>query len=66
MKSLALTAEHPDYFVLLRKHVSRKAASKGRTVPEELWLDSLTTETSVRNNLLDEKAAVQSGLTKWA
>ena len=65
VKGLALSAGRPDYLVLLRKHVSRKAAGKGRAVLEGVWLDAPTIETCFRDNPQGEEAAVQAGLTKW-
>ena len=65
VKGLALSVDRPGYLVLLRKHVSRKAAGKGRAVLEGVWLDAPTIEACFRDNPRDEEAAVQAGLTKW-
>ena len=59
------TAERPGHLMLIRKHVSRKAAGKERVLLEGLQLDIATIETCFKNNPLDVEGAVQSGLTKW-
>ena len=61
----ASSADRPDYLMLFRKHVSKKAAGKGRAVLEGVWLDAPTIEACYRSNPLDEEAAVQAGLIKW-
>ena len=59
------SADRPNYLQLFRKHISKRAAGKGRAVLENMWLDASTIETCFRSNPLDEEAAVQAGLTKW-
>ena len=62
---VTFTAERPDHLMLIRKHVSRKAAGKERALLEGLQLDTATIETCFRNNPLDVVEAVQAGVTKW-
>ena len=52
--------------MLFRQHVSRKAAEKGRSVLEELKLNSETIDTLIQNNPDDMESAVQAGLIKWS
>ena len=63
---LAFSAEHPDYLILLRSFVSRRAVRKGRAVLEGVGLDLQTIETCFRNNPQNEEEAVQAGLTVWS
>ena len=63
--SPSFSAGRTNYLQLFRKHISRKAAGKGRAVLEGVWLDAATIGTCFRDNPLDEEAAVQAGLTKW-
>ena len=65
MEGLSFCADRPNHLNLFRKHVSRRAAGKGRAVLEGLWLDASTIEACFRSNPLDEEAAVQAGLIKW-
>ena len=51
--------------MLLREHVSRKAAGKGRAVLEVLLCDASTIEACFTNNPRDEEDAVQAGVVKW-
>ena len=62
----SFSADRPNYLMLFRRHVSKRAAGKGRAVLECVWLDGDTIEACVRNNPHDVEAAVQAGLTKWA
>ena len=59
-------ADRLNYLVLFRRHVSKRAAGKGRAVLEEVLLDAATIEACFRNRPLNEEEAVQAGLTKWA
>ena len=61
----SFSADRPNYLQLFRRHISKRAAGKGRAVLEGVWLDAATIETCFRSNPLDEEAAVQAGLTKW-
>ena len=65
LKSLSFSADRMNCPVLFRKHISKRAAGKGRAVLEGVGLDAATIEACFRNNPLDEEAAVQAGLTKW-
>ena len=51
--------------MLFRKHVSRKAAGKGRALLEVLLCDATEVERCFRDNPLNEVEAVQTGLIKW-
>ena len=61
---LTFHAERQGYLMLLRKHVSRKAASKGRAVLEGLWLDAAAIEACFGDHPKSEEA-VQAGIIKW-
>ena len=63
-EGLTLSADRPDHIRLLRKHVSREAAGKGRAVLKGVGLDSEIIEACYWNNQSGE-GAVQEGLTKW-
>ena len=65
LKSLAVSADHPDHLMLLRTYVSRNAAGKGRAVLEGIRLDSATIEACFQNNPLNTEEAVQAGLVRW-
>ena len=62
---LNLSADHPDYLILFRRHVSRSAYGKGRAVLERLQLDAPTIRACVAAHPLNEEEAVQVGLTRW-
>ena len=64
-KGLPLSADRPDYLVVFRVYVSRRARGKGRTVLEGVGLDSDTIAACFRSNPLDEEEAVQDGLIRW-
>ena len=64
-KCFILSTDHPDYLILFRKYVSRKAAGKGRAVLEGVGLDSETIEACFRSHPETEEEAVQAGLIKW-
>ena len=51
--------------MLFRKHVSRKAAGKGRALLEALLCDAAKVEKCFEDNSLNEERAVQTGLVKW-
>ena len=65
-ESLAFSAEHPDYMILLRTYVSRPAVGKGRAVLEGVGFDSSEIEECFSKHLLNEEEAVQAGLTEWS
>ena len=65
MEGLSFCADRQNHLNLFRKHVSRRAAGKGRAVLEGVWFDASTIEACFRRNPLDEEGAVQAGLTKW-
>ena len=52
--------------MLFRKHVSRRAADKGRAVLEGVGLDAPTIQTCFEDNLHKIEEVVQNGLTKWS
>ena len=54
------------YSVLLRKHVSRNSAGKGRAVLEGVGLTPERIEMHFSNNPRNEEEAVQSGLIEWS
>ena len=66
VKSLPFSADHPGYLMLFRKHVSRRAADKGRAVLEGVGLDGPTIRTCFVNHPQDVEEAVHTGLTKWS
>ena len=66
VESLALSAECPDYLILLRTFVSRRAVGKGRAALVGVGLDSETIEECFANHSLNEEEAVQTGLIKWS
>ena len=66
VESLALSAERPNYLILLRTFVSRRAVGKGRAVLVGVGLDSETIEECFANHSLNEEEAVQTGLIKWS
>ena len=63
---LSVSTEHQDYLMLFRKHVSRKAAGRGRALLEGLGLDTPTIDACFASHPLREEEAVQDGLTKWS
>ena len=66
MKSLTFSTDHPEYLVLLRKHVSRIAAAKGSAVLAAVGLDAPTIEMCFQDNPRSTEEAVQVGLVKWS
>ena len=52
--------------MLFRKHVSRRAADKGRAVLEGVGLDATTIQTCFEDNPRNIEEVVQNGLTKWS
>lgn len=65
-KSLSFFADRNDHVELFRKHVSRKAADKGKAVLEGVGLDNTAITTHFSNNPRNVEEAVQSGLIAWA
>ena len=66
MKSLPFSADRPCYLMLFRKHVSRRAADKGRAVLEGVGLDASTIRTCFEDHVKSVEEAVHTGLTKWS
>ena len=66
VKGLPFSADRPRYLMLFRKHVSRRAADKGRAVLEGVGLTAPTIQTCFVNNPLNVEEAVHIGLTKWS
>ena len=66
VKSLPFSADHPGYLMLFRKHVSRRAADKGRAVLEGVGLDASTIRTCFEDNPRNIEEAVHTGLIKWS
>ena len=64
MRVSAFSAEHRDHLMLCRKHVSKKAAGKGRALLEVLLCDAAEVEKCFGGNPLNEERAVQTGLVK--
>ena len=63
--SLSFSADHPCHLMLFRRHISRRAAGKGRAVLEGVGLDVPTIAACFTAHPLKEEEAVQEGLTKW-
>ena len=59
-------AAREGYAVLLRKHVSRNSAGKGRAVLEGVGLTPERIRMCYSNHPSNEEEAVQSGLTEWS
>ena len=59
-------AAREGYAVLLRKHVSRNSAGKGRAVLEGVGLTPERIKMCYSNHPSNEEEAVQSGLTEWS
>ena len=66
VKSLPFSADRSRYLMLLRKHVSRRAADKGRAVLEGVGLDASTIRTCFEDHVKSVEEAVHTGLTKWS
>ena len=64
VKGLILSADHPRQLMFFRKHVSRRAAGKGRAVLEGVGLDAPTIAACFSAHPQKEEA-VQEGLTRW-
>ena len=60
------SADRPGYLMLFRKHVSRKAADKGRAVLEGVGLDAPTIQTCYMDHPQKVEEAIHTGLTKWS
>ena len=65
MKGLPLSADHPDFLILFRKYVSRRAGGKGRAVLDGVGLSAETIEVCFRSHPFDGEEAVQEGLVRW-
>ena len=65
VKSLSFFTDHPRHLMLFRRHISRRAAGKGRAVLEGVGLDAPTIAACFTAHPLNEEGAVQEGLTKW-
>ena len=66
VKKCLLSADHPDYLMLFRVHVSRRAAGKGRAVLEGVGLDAPTIDTCFEDHSKTVEEAIQTGLIKWS
>ena len=66
VKSLSYFADRPGYLMLFRKHVSRRAADKGRAVLEGVGLDAPTIQTCFTDHPQSVEEAVHAGLIKWS
>ena len=64
-EGLTFSADHSDCLKLLRRHVSRNAAGRGRALLEGLGLFVSRIHMCFRGHPNDEEAAVQQGLTYW-
>ena len=62
----AFFTDRPGYLMLFRKHVSRRAADKGRAVLEGVGLDAPTIQTCFEDHPQKMEEAVHCGLTKWS
>ena len=65
VKSISVSTDHPRHLMLFRRHISRRAAGKGRAVLEGVGLDAPTIAACFTAHPLNEEGAVQEGLTKW-
>ena len=63
--SLSPYADHSGHLMLIRIHVSRKAAGKAKAVLEGLGLDITTIKTCETTHPLNDEEKVQDGLTRW-
>ena len=59
-------AERLGYLMIFRQHVSRRAAGKGKSVLEEVELDTAIIDMLIENNPDDMESTVQAGLIKWS
>ena len=66
VKSLSFSADRPGYLMLFRKHVSRRAADKGRAVLEGVGLDTPTIQACFEDHRRSVEEAVHTGLIKWS
>ena len=62
---LALSADHPDYRMLFRQHVSRPAAGKARALLEGVRLDEDTIAACSSAHPKNDEEIVQDGLIRW-
>ena len=65
VKSVSFSTDHPRHLMLFRRHISRRAAGKGRAVLEGVGLDAPTIAACFTTHPLNEEDVVQEGLTKW-
>ena len=65
VKGLALSADHPDYRMLFRQHVSRPAAGRVKALLEGVRLDEATIAACFSAHPLDDEEIVQDGLIRW-
>ena len=65
VKSLSFSADHPRHLMLFRRHISRRAAGKGKAVLEGVGLDTPTIAACFTAHPWNEEGAVQEGLTRW-
>lgn len=61
---LHVSPDRRDHLILIRTHVIRKAATKGRMVLEGVVLDIPIMNACFHDNTIEEEA-VQAGLIKW-
>ena len=66
VKKCLHSADHPDYLMFFRVHVSRRAAGKGRAVLEGVGLDAPTIDTCFEDHSKTVEEAIQTGLIKWS
>ena len=64
--AVTFSADNPRHLMLLRAHVSRKAAGKGRAVLEGVGLAAEKIRLCYVNNPSNEEEAVQQGLMDWS
>ena len=62
---LALSADHPNYRMLFRIHVSRQAAGKAKAVLEGVNLNDGTISACFGAHPQNDEETVQEGLTRW-
>ena len=65
VKRFPSNADHRRHLMLFRRHISRRAAGKGRAVLEGVGLDVPTIAACFTAHPQKEEEAVQEGLSKW-
>ena len=65
VKCPTLSTDRPEHLMLIRTHVSRTAAGKGRAVLEGVGLTYTAISACFTSHPQNEEEAVQLGLTKW-